>query len=109
MNVTTLFLFGRRLDMNKNSTGKPTHTDLTDWARVAAMSDEDIICDDENPALTEDRLKGAVMKMGRPVSDNPKITTTVRFDADVIAFFKASGKGWQTRMNAVLREYVASH
>ena len=44
--------------------------------------------------------------VGRPVSDRPKIATTMRVDADVLATFKASGKGWQTRINQVLRYYV---
>lgn len=47
-----------------------------------------------------------VRPVGRPVSDNPKQSTTVRLDAQVLDFFKAGGKGWQTRMNEVLREYV---
>ncbi|CAM5194079.1 BrnA antitoxin family protein [Alishewanella longhuensis] len=46
---------------------------------------------------------------GRPVSDNPKVSTTVRFDADVLAAFKATGKGWQTRMNNALKEWLATH
>ena len=36
----------------------------------------------------------------------PKKQLTVRFDADVIEWFRAQGKGYQTRMNAVLRKYV---
>jgi len=41
---------------------------------------------------------------GRPPSANPKQTTTIRLDADVMGAFKASGAGWQTRINAVLRK-----
>jgi len=46
---------------------------------------------------------------GRPKSDNPKLSVTVRYDANIIEFFKATGKGWQSRMNEVLREYIANH
>lgn len=103
--------------MSKKSIGKPTLTDQTDWARIAAMSDEDIICDDENPALTEEKLANAVMRVGtqavgrigRPISDNPKVSTTVRLSPEVVAYFKAGGKGWQTRLDRVLREYVENH
>jgi uncharacterized protein (DUF4415 family) len=35
-----------------------------------------------------------------------KVPTTIRFDADVLAMLKASGKGWQTRVNDALREWV---
>ncbi len=41
----------------------------------------------------------------RPV----KQLLSVRLDADVVAWFKASGEGYQTRMNTALREYVESH
>ena len=46
---------------------------------------------------------------GRPRKEETKISTTVRFDADIVKFFRAKGKGWQTRINDALREYVASH
>ncbi|MCP5159695.1 MAG: BrnA antitoxin family protein [Gammaproteobacteria bacterium] len=38
-----------------------------------------------------------------------KVATTIRFDADVLAALKATGKGWQTRVNAVMREWIATH
>jgi len=46
---------------------------------------------------------------GRPCKSNPKISTTVRLDEDVIAFFKDNGKGWQTRLNEALRLYMSEH
>lgn len=41
-------------------------------------------------------------------SKRSAVLTTVRFDAEVLEFFRATGKGWQTGMNEVLRGYVAS-
>ncbi len=41
---------------------------------------------------------------GRPRTENPKIAVSLRLDQDVVARFKASGPGWQTRMNRALRE-----
>ncbi|MDF1721572.1 MAG: BrnA antitoxin family protein [Minwuia sp.] len=38
-----------------------------------------------------------------------KTPVTLRIDADVLAWFKAQGKGHLTRMNAVLRAYMAAH
>lgn len=38
-----------------------------------------------------------------------KVVTTIRFDADVLAALKATGKGWQSRVNAVMREWIATH
>lgn len=49
-----------------------------------------------------------IRPMGRPKSNNPKKQVTVRLDAEVIAYFKAAGKGWQTRLNAALQEYIQS-
>ena len=49
----------------------------------------------------------AARKRGRPagsVKENPKVATTIRFDADVLEALKAAGPGWQTRANQALRE-----
>ena len=43
---------------------------------------------------------------GRPRSAKPKIAVSIRLDQDVIAKFKATGPGWQSRMNDVLRREV---
>ena len=43
------------------------------------------------------------------VEHAPKQAISLRVDADVLAFFKAQGKGYQTRMNTVLRSYVKAH
>lgn len=43
---------------------------------------------------------------GRPVSDTHKVVTSIRLDADLFAALKASGRGWQTRVNAILREHM---
>mgnify|MGYP002718226683 CR=1 FL=1 len=48
------------------------------------------------PALAEAMRKNAG---GRPKADNPKVAVSLRLDQDVVARFKSSGPGWQTRMN----------
>jgi uncharacterized protein (DUF4415 family) len=54
---------------------------------------------DELPELTEEMLKcGKIKKGGRPVSANPRKLISLRLPADVIAKWKATGPGWQTRM-----------
>jgi uncharacterized protein (DUF4415 family) len=53
----------------------------------------------ELPELTEEMLKRAkINKGGRPVSQNPRKLISLRLPADVIARWKATGPGWQTRM-----------
>ena len=48
-------------------------------------------------------------KIGRPISDNTKDRVNIRLDKEITTYFKATGKGWQTRMNDALLEYVHSH
>lgn len=43
---------------------------------------------------------------GRPKAEHPKVPVTMRMDADVLEVIKASGSGWQTRVNEVLRDAV---
>ena len=60
---------------------------------------------DEIPELTEDMLQRAVMKRGgRPIATNPRQQVTIRLPETVLATWKASGPGWQTRMADVLTE-----
>ncbi len=70
---------------------------------LQAMPDEAIDCSDI-PAITEEawnRAKPVVGRFYRPI----KQQVTVRIDADVLAWLKADGKkGYQTRLNKVLRE-----
>ena len=71
---------------------------------------------DEAPELTAEFFDRAVIainsveqprpRRGRPPSLNPKVHTRLRIDPDVLEHFKATGPGWQTRINAVLREAV---
>lgn len=48
-------------------------------------------------------------RRGRPVGSvkaRPKVPTTIRFDQDVLDALKASGRGWQTRVNDAMREWL---
>ena len=46
------------------------------------------------------------MLRGRPKSDNKKLLVSVRYSPEVVAYFKSTGEGWQSRMDEALREYV---
>ena len=72
---------------------------------AAAMSDPDAI------PFTDAQWEAVkpLVRIGRPRVATPKVPTTIRFDADVLAALKASGKGWQTRVNQAMREWVKSH
>ena len=63
------------------------------------MRDEDIDYSDI-PPLTEEFWKNAKPLHYRPIKES----TTVRLDADILAWLKEKGKGYQTRLNAILRK-----
>ena len=46
-------------------------------------------------------------KAGRPKVAAPKVYTGMRLDADVLAYFKSEGQGWQTRINDALKSLIA--
>jgi len=61
--------------------------------------------DPDNPPWREEMLGPPVLRRGRGPQRSPtKVSTTVRIDADVLEYFRATGPGYQTRMNEVLRQ-----
>ena len=66
---------------------------------------------DDAPDLStpewRERFGAAKVRRGRKPLATPKISTTIRFDPDVLAAFRARGPGWQSRVNAALREWLA--
>jgi uncharacterized protein (DUF4415 family) len=62
------------------------------------------VIDSDNPPWSEEMLGPPVVRRGRGPQKAPtKVLTTIRLDADVIAFFKAQGRGYQSRINEELR------
>ena len=66
--------------------------------------------DDDLPEVTDGMLARAelrigerVLRRGRPPSAASKLAIKLRLDPDVIEHFRATGPGWQTRINATLR------
>jgi uncharacterized protein (DUF4415 family) len=81
--------------------------DRTDYAALDAMTDEDIakaIAEDPDAApLDVDWTKACL------VLPPGKESVTLRVDQDVLNWFRKQGKGYQTRMNAILRAYKETH
>ena len=75
----------------------------TDWE---ALRREEAAGIDPEPDPDEGEIDWSSMQVTLP---RPKQPVSVRLDADVIDYFKAKGKGYQTRMNAVLRSYMLAH
>ncbi|MBK7002715.1 MAG: BrnA antitoxin family protein [Rhodoferax sp.] len=62
------------------------------------------------PALFGTKTAQSMLKpRGRPPADTVKERITIRFDADVLAAFRATGKGWQTRVNDAMRDWLRTH
>jgi len=66
--------------------------------------------EDDRPATPAERRAGLeeARKRGRPVGTT-KESTTIRIDHDVLDAFRAGGPGWQSRMNAALRDWLKTH
>ena len=74
-------------------------------AAVAAMPDAAIDYSD----IPRQRRKVLWTRPGALVPNENKQQVTLRLDADVLSFFKATGQRYQSRINAALREYVKAH
>lgn len=60
------------------------------------------------PELTETMLeRGTVKRAGRPLATNPRRQVTIRLPESVLAAWKATGPGWQTRMAELLSKRVS--
>jgi uncharacterized protein (DUF4415 family) len=73
---------------------------------AAALNDPDA------QPLTDAQLAAMVpirAMSGRPKTESTKVLLSVRYSPEVVAFFKSTGAGWQSRMDAVLRDYVDRH
>jgi uncharacterized protein (DUF4415 family) len=72
----------------------------------------DGVDEDDRPATAEELQAGIVADLkrrGRPAGSGKKEQVAIRFDNDVLAAFRAAGPGWQTRINAALRDWLKSH
>jgi len=79
----------------------------TDWERIKKMRDDEIDFSDL-PELTPEMFANAVVRKNfRAIP--PKRQLTLRIDQDVIDFFKEQGRGYQTKINQLLRAYMEAH
>lgn len=79
-------------------------TELTeeDFARGTwRIGDNVVSCQEAKAAMTDRR--------GRPPLVEPKTAVNIRLAPDILAAFKATGKGWQTRINDALHDWLKEH
>ena len=79
----------------------------TDWERIDQMTDKDIDLSD-CPEISPEMFAASVVRHGlKPVSK--KVQVTLRLDSDVLDWFKAQGRGYETQINTLLRAYMDAH
>ena len=91
--------------MKEKPTGKRSAKDgITDWKRLRALNDQDI----RAAVKTDPEVRPTAAdfwKQAKIMLPQPKQTVTIRLDADLLGWLR-SQKGYQTRINAVLRTYM---
>lgn len=78
----------------------------SDWARV--RSQEPDMTDPDAPDCSQEMRAELKRLRGRPRGNGRKTATSLRIDTDVLSAFRATGRGWQTRMNDVLRAWLSA-
>lgn len=87
--------------MSKRSSSPDSQTD---WNRLRSLTDREIALTPEHPEAAERHIVRGIVRRGlRPMP--VKTAISLRIDADILAWLKAQGRGYQTRINAILRAY----
>ena len=76
--------------------------DKTDWNRIRAMKDEDIVYDEDNPEITEAMFDKAFIS-------RKKTEIRILMDSDVMEWYKKQNIACQPLINALLRSYMEAH
>ena len=105
--------------MKSDSSKKCSPVDAVDWDRLIAeapgedreMTDEEFRSwSDGFLTHSTEELHSEIQKRRRGKGLKPaKCSVTVRYDVDIIQTFRASGKGWQTLLNAAVRDWLKTH
>ena len=86
----------------------PTKEELDAYEEFKKHKKEDL---SDMPELTSEQLTLAIKarQIRQTLYKPVKVSVKINYDADVLEWFRSFGKGYQTRMNAALREYMLSH
>lgn len=84
----------------------PTHEEDAAITAAAQSDPDTVLLDGDDVVLVPfDELK----KRGRPVASSTKTRITIRCSPEVVNAFKATGSGWQTRMDAAMKDWLKNH
>lgn len=90
--------------MKKKNTSRKSRTN---WDKVDKLRDKDIDFSD-NPEVKPEMFAKAILRKGlKPVAKKTQVT--LRIDEDVLIWFKKQGRGYQTRINSLLKAYKEAH
>ena len=94
-----------------NAKGKNTKSSWVDPDDAPELTDDFFanakhFIGEREVSVEEFRIAAKKALRGRPPGSGKKQAPTVRFDTDVLTAFKATGRGWQTRMNDALRDWL---
>lgn len=92
----------------------------SDWERVKtdAVSDSPIAYDPETDLYDPNdagqvaaffESAKVVRKPGRPKAERKEVLVAIRLSPDVVEYFKSTGAGWQSQIDAILREWISGH
>ncbi len=91
--------------MKHVSTSRKSKTDIK---RLKSMKETDIVIDNDAPSWTPEMFARAIVRKGlKPLPR--KSLLSLRIDSDVLEWFRAKGRGYQSLMNALLRAYMEAH
>ena len=90
--------------MNKT---KPEHISQADWDAVDSPALDSALLAAMKPVSAEH--PGILARVCGPQEKAEKISVPVRLDEAVVAAFRATGRGWQSRINEVLRDWLKEH
>jgi len=88
-----------------NDPGARPDEDNPEWMAAAVKKARpalDVVSEVFGPDVADELRRGR----GRPAKADRKVNQTLRLDADVLEAYRQAGKGWQTRINQVLREHM---
>ena len=91
----------------KSKTDQIDYTDQTDYECLDAMKDEDIDFSDIPEATPEMFARAVLRRNFKPIPRKKQLT--LRVDSDVVDWYKNQGRGYQTRINSLLRAYMKEH
>ena len=92
----------RKISADTPNTDNPEWTDA-DFAR--ARPAREVL----PQVFSKARAQALLAPRGRPKAEATKVRVGIRLSPEVVAHFKASGSGWQTRIDAVLQQFIAEH